>query len=361
MRRCRIRTPQRVQHTARRRDDIGVAEIVVGELGDRRCRQLDGEYRRTAVLVGRDDQRAPSLDQVSEFGRRSHASATDRGCSPNRMYCNVIRGARSGVEMVSRVKATAEPSGEIAGCSKLGVWIVGDHAAFPGRQLDPHQHRPLGGSGAGDPPRRHQEAAVGADVESGFQQRRHPVAGSGRAGPSRRADGVRPGRCPCSRSALDSPSAGSPSPDRLCAARAAADRRRRRAPPATTAAPITTSSAPRAVRTALTPPGTLNTSTASPPPAGSRHSEAGGFVPSSAQSAVGRDETNSRSPSMVNAGDESPLALRVSRRAGRWPAGSISQTAPMCSFRLSLSSVTVVTTRDPSADTASPETRGNAR
>src|ERR1700753_2065946 len=45
---------------------------------------------------------------------------------------------------------------------------------------------------------------------------------------------------------------------------------------ANSAAPITVASALRAVRTRLTPPGMVSTSTASPPPAGRRHNEAGG-------------------------------------------------------------------------------------
>ena len=85
-------------------------------------------------------------------------------------------------------------------------------------------------------------------------------------------------RCPCSRSALDSRCAGSPSPRSPCA-----ESRSRRSSSTSRAAdniaaPMTTVSAARAVRTALIPPGRLNTSTASPPAAGSRHSEAGGFV-----------------------------------------------------------------------------------
>ena len=75
----------------------------------------------------------------------------------------------------------------------------------------------------------------------------------------------------------------------------------------------------------------------------------------------GRAATNSRSPSAVKAGDDSPLAPRVSRRAGRWPAGSSSQRALTYSVRLSLSSATVVTTREPSGDTARPATPAAAR
>ncbi len=62
----------------------------------------------------------------------------------------------------------------------------------------------------------------------------------------------------------------------------------------------------------------------------------------------------------MNAGDDSPFAPRVNRRAGSWPSGSSSQTAVMYSVRFSLSSLTVVTTREPSGDTASPDTLGSA-
>ncbi|PQM44008.1 hypothetical protein C1Y40_05834 [Mycobacterium talmoniae] len=112
------------------------------------------------------------------------------------------------------------------------------------------------------------------------------------------------------------------------------------------------------MRTVATPPGIASTSLASPPPDGSRHSAAGGL---SVSSALPRAETNSRSPSAVNAGDDSPCAPRVSRRAGWSPCGSSSQIAAMYSVRLSLSSATVVTSRVPSAETARPDTRGSAR
>ena len=114
--------------------------------------------------------------------------------------------------------------------------------------------------------------------------------------------------------------------------------------------------ASRAVFTSSTPPDGARTSTASPPAAGRLHNAAGGLSSSS----VGRTATNKTSPSEVNAGADSPLAPRVNRRAGRCPSGSTSQTAVTYSVRLSLSSLTVVTTREPSGDTASPDTRGRA-
>src|SRR3978361_1594839 len=53
---CRVRAPQRVQHAAWGGNDIGVTEIVVGELGDRRCLHVDAEYRGAPFMVGGDDQ-----------------------------------------------------------------------------------------------------------------------------------------------------------------------------------------------------------------------------------------------------------------------------------------------------------------
>ncbi len=74
-----------------------------------------------------------------------------------------------------------------------------------------------------------------------------------------------------------------------------------------------------------TPPGRTATTRASPPPAGSSHS-AGGRS-SSFERSSGRAEVNSNPPSGRNATGVSPLALRVSRRAGRTPAGSTSHSA----------------------------------
>ena len=63
----------------------------------------------------------------------------------------------------------------------------------------------------------------------------------------------------------------------------------------------------------------------------------------------------------MNAGADSPFAPLVKRRAGALPFGSSSQTAVTYSVRFSLSSLTVVTTRKPSGETASPDTRGKAK
>jgi hypothetical protein len=54
------------------------------------------------------------------------------------------------------------------GVLQVGIRIVRDHAAFPGSQVDPQQQRALGRFGPGDPPRRDEETAVGADVEHGI-------------------------------------------------------------------------------------------------------------------------------------------------------------------------------------------------
>ncbi len=80
------------------------------------------------------------------------------------------------------------------------------------------------------------------------------------------------------------------------------------------------------VTTPCTPPGGEAITRASPPPAGSSHNAVVGSCAGSA-SGSGRAEVNSRSPSAVNPATDSPLSLRVSRRAGRAPAGSTSHRA----------------------------------
>ena len=109
--------------------------------------------------------------------------------------------------------------------------------------------------------------------------------------------------------------------------------------------------------TADTPPGSDNSSTASPPSLGSRQSAAG----ADSSPDVGRLARNSRSPSEVKTGADSPFPPRVSRRAEPMPAGSNSHIAVRYSVPSELSSLTVVTTRSPVGLTASPATLGRAR
>ncbi|WP_223842905.1 hypothetical protein [Amycolatopsis methanolica] len=91
-------------------------------------------------------------------------------------------------------------------------------------------------------------------------------------------------------------------------------------------APASTVPASAATATARTPPAGAAITRASPPEAGCSHSALLG--PSSLSAAAsGRAETNSRSPDGVKAAPDSPSVLRVSRRAGRSPAGSTSHSA----------------------------------
>ncbi len=91
--------------------------------------------------------------------------------------------------------------------------------------------------------------------------------------------------------------------------------------------------------------------------AGRRHRAAGGLSSAS----PGRTARNNTSPSAVITGADSPFTPWVSLRAGTVPVGSNSHMALRNSVRLSFSALIVVTTRDPSGDTASPDTRGTAR
>ena len=87
---------------------------------------------------------------------------------------------------------------------------------------------------------------------------------------------------------------------------------------------------------------------------------AGFGSPSSVAPGSGRAEVNSSEPSGAQAGEDSPGALRVSRRAGRSPAGSTSHSAD-CHFFFSASRVcTETASRVPSADRARPPIRGSA-
>ena len=62
----------------------------------------------------------------------------------------------------------------------------------------------------------------------------------------------------------------------------------------------------------------------------------------------------------MNAALASPLALRVSRRAGFSPVGSTSHSAVTNFVVLASSVATLVTSRDPSGDSTNPLTRGMA-
>ena len=115
----------------------------------------------------------------------------------------------------------------------------------------------------------------------------------------------------------------------------------------------TTTGASLAACTPDTPPGRVPTRSASPT-AGSRHSAGGSSCSPS------REDVNRMLPSAANTGLPSPLSLRVSRRAGAAPAGSISHTALTNLAPSSSSPATVVTSRVPSGLSRSPAVRGRA-
>jgi hypothetical protein len=113
------------------------------------------------------------------------------------------------------------------------------------------------------------------------------------------------------------------------------------------------------------PPGRASTRRASPPPAGSAHSAGRGSSPfpfpfPDAASGSGRAEVKSSVPSGDQPGEDSPGALRVSRRAGRPPAGSISHTADCHFVRSEFSVWTATASRVPSGDSARLPSRGSA-
>jgi hypothetical protein len=125
------------------------------------------------------------------------------------------------------------------------------------------------------------------------------------------------------------------------------------------AAATTTSPLPAATVKEAIPAGRVRTGRASPPSAGRLH-RAGVGSPSSFAPGTGRAEVNSSEPSGAHIGEDSPGALRVSRRARRAPSGSTSQSAD-CHFFPSASSVcTEMASRRPSGERANAPTRGRA-
>ena len=203
-------------------------------------------------------------------------------------------------------------------------------------------------AGRGHLPRRHDEAAVGADVEVALAQRAPRGAGSGRGcGPST-SEQMRAGRARGRGPSTEPGSRCAGPPMTLLSLRSVPQPPvvvDVSAPTAAAVAATTVTAAARAVRTAVDAAGQRQRLDRLAARRGQPPQRRGRLVVVVASDATA---TNSRSPSAVNAGDDSPLAPRVSRRAGRWPAGSSSQIALTNSVRLSLSSATVVTTRDPS-------------
>ena len=144
-----------------------------------------------------------------------------------------------------------------------------------------------------------------------------------------------------------------------CAAHAASRRRRYRRPTASDRAVTSVTSAARATCTALTPPGSSTTWTASPPAAGNRHRDGFG------SSLRGTGEHPRRDEEQVAAGGEDRRRLSLD------PAGEASRRTspvgvelPQRRHVLGLLLVELADGRDdarPVGDTARPATRGRAR
>ena len=97
---------------------VGVVAAVAGQADDLAARDVDAEDRRRALLVGDDDAApAPSGVQAGRPGQRSQPEVTSRGrptrrAAPRR---SAMSTGSSGVLSVSRRKATVEPSGLTTG------------------------------------------------------------------------------------------------------------------------------------------------------------------------------------------------------------------------------------------------------
>src|SRR5438445_8896408 len=161
---CRVRAPQRVQHTAWGGNDIGVAEIVVGELGDCRCLHVDAEYRCAPVLVGGDDQ----CVAVAGPGQRTRPTIPllgDRSTlitEPQLLQAHSWSTMRGG----DRVPGERDPRSVRRDhpLFEARLRIVSNHATLARRQLDSHPHGPLSGTGPADAPACDEEAATSADI-----------------------------------------------------------------------------------------------------------------------------------------------------------------------------------------------------
>ena len=226
----------------------------------------------------------------------------------------MIRGACWGVETVSRMKATDYPSGEIAGLprSAPGSSAMADRCAVATSMRT--STRAVAAPGAGSCHVVTTKVPSAADVEVRFAQRTSRVRGQvprrpvsrARTGAARRARGHGPSTAPGSRCAAP--------PTTLLSLRASAAAGRRRClPPRAVAATHHGGRRPR-TRTADTAgqrdaskPRRRRRVAATAPPAVCRHPHWAGAA------------RNSRSPSAVNTGDDSPLAPWVIRRAGRRP------------------------------------------
>ena len=106
VRRGGVGTAHREEHAVRCARDVGVGEVVVGQPGDRAGGRVDGENRAAPVLVCGDDQRR-AVDRPGHRRRPAIPIAGQLGEPISEAHGHkVIRGALSGVEMVSRVNAT---------------------------------------------------------------------------------------------------------------------------------------------------------------------------------------------------------------------------------------------------------------
>ena len=248
------------------------------------------------------------------------------------------RGGGAGVERRSTTTASRRPSGEKAGApysssassrstrrSPVAVSIdtSGRRGGLParGRSTSWRRCEPSGLTSSSrlveSAARRRGEVAQRDPPQPArrpSRRRARPVRGP-RAGAARRGRGRGP------RTAPGSSRAGSPRPWPPCGPCGGARRRRRRSAPGSVADVSTTVPVVAAATAPCTPPARTATTRASPPPAGRSQRAAGGVLVRPRPVGSGRAEVNSRPPSGRNAAGVSPLALRVSRRAGRSPAG----------------------------------------
>ena len=319
----------------------------------------------SARAVGRPlDEPAGQWSQ-SPVRSRTDPSATDTTASRTSPgSCGVERFSRT---TTSGLPVRAEPRAAV-----LEVLVVEQHRPLAGRDVDQRQRRTQAAA-LGDAPRGGDRRAVRADVVL-QRSRARPASGvrsvsstrgssvvavarpaSRRRAAEQRDRGPRPRSAPA-RSRAGSPRPSSPcapcaSPSRDLVGRRARERLRRQHDGAGVGGDADAVHAARARAPRRGPrrrpqaAATAGRPRRRPPPW---------------TSGSGRAEVNSSEPSGRNAAPLSPLALRVSRRAGRSPVGSTSHSAVTYLVRLGFSVCTAVTSRVPSGESARPEPRGRS-
>ncbi|MNW50451.1 hypothetical protein D3C74_279040 [compost metagenome] len=394
-----MRTSVNIASSAVRRDTVPSSPVPSGV----KATWKTGPRPSSSAVTSRPE---PSGSHAAEVGQRSQLAASERrpwlapslgspsDPSPARSgtTARLCSGAACGVVMVSRTNTTQAPSGEMTGedASAPGsstsvrrspvavstatrieradapgpgtdqevtsVVPSADRSAECSRSAGPTAEvtsrsstRPAGSSGT----------ASSASVSAG--------AGSGRAGSSVRCERSATNRC-----GSDGPRSWSQYRTgypvwriaatflSLRALRSSASWARSRALGRTSTASERTG-ALRATSGAETPAGAEATMRASPPAAGRSHrAEVGSPSVDAEASLSGRADVKSRSPSAVKAAPDSPLVLRVRRRAGASPVGSTSHSAETYAVRFASSVDTLVTSRRPSGDITRPPVRGIA-